>query len=72
MAKYFYTFQAKFVEYKRVTVQADSTQEAMDMAVDIDAENWEPIDFQQMQQPLYWDHSGIMVQPHHEEGSSTL
>ena len=72
MAKYFYTFQAKFVEYRRITVHADSTQEAIEMAVDADSHDWEPINFPEMQHPLYWDHSGIMVQPHHEEGSSTL
>jgi len=70
--KYLYTFQAKFVQYKRVTVYADSTQEAMDEAVNTDSDFWEPVDMQQMEHPLYWDHNGIMVQPHHEKGSSHL
>ena len=60
-SNYCYTFQAKFVGYRRITVNADNTQDAMDMAVDADPEDWEPIDTPEMQHPLYWDHNDMMV-----------
>ena len=66
-SNYCYTFQAKFVQYKRITVHADNTKDAMDMAIDADSHDWEPIDFPEMQRPFYWDHNGMIVQFHHEE-----
>lgn len=67
-----YTFQAKFECYKRITVEADSTQEAMNIAVDSDAEEWEEICFLEMQHPLFWDCDGLMVMPHEDKSSSVI